>query len=899
MNHTWIIYTYGNLDTLYNILMSTGALFGGGAVNSMIKLAAATAILVVLTQITGAISTGQAGRPFEFAFFFRFYLLYAMFVMIPAGNIVLMDEMTGQPKVIATSSTNRIPLGVAAINSFSSVVAHGFITIYEQYFMTGSSGNVALSYSKSGMAFGSNFIAGLSTMTTGDVEFENNLKNYFANCGLPLAYSQGAMNALASQSDILGFFSNNFADVQRNRWVSQVSGGTMTTTTCADAIKNLNTTWNTNNQQYLAHVSHMVGFPNSITSNFITAANMTSNDLLQVSSGASDALKQAIAMNMIYKSIYTNASQVDNASLANAAYDAQQYQQYQAGGMMSNQQAARVVPALKIFAEAMLFMLYPLMVFYALITTNLGVVIKYIKWSMTIATIPLVYEIISALIYWYSSNKTGGIISEGGFNLMTASGLYDLNSSIAATANWLSMSTPILAYAIVSGSDNAITSVFGHATDPAKSVSASSGDQFSKGNLGMGNVSLDNAGMNTVSANKFNNAMDMMSGSPQINDRFNRSTVSNYADGSSTVQSTVSSGAITDTTNSALSQQLSQAYSKAETATQQAGTDLSNAYRAAGQYAEGHGLAWSGGHDKSSGVNISDGTSKSTSNSKTDVGTINGGVGINPSGNQANPSQGADTTPTTKRGLGIKINGSIDAAHANITRSDYGTQQSTVINDTNNWKQSDLYNKDSTFKSMVDATETAQHRYSDSMAKSQALQEQLQTAQQTAVSQSYNTNDVAWEKAKERNNGVSQAAVQDYNSSAWRQQHFAEQKQETFGQTGVESHLGVTPQAEKQFRESFNHKFQGQAQAAGNNAEALVKENIGKGEGVIKQSEQGLSDAREMTKGSKVSPVDHSTADQFNYLPDTVNIVQNNARKAAEKGIKEGDSGYPTIKKDN
>ena len=889
MNHTWIIYTYGNLDTLYNILMSTGALFGGGAVNSMIKLAAATAILVVLTQITGAISTGQAGRPFEFAFFFRFYLLYAMFVMIPAGNIVLMDEMTGQPKVIATSSTNRIPLGVAAINSFSSVVAHGFITIYEQYFMTGSSGNVALSYSKSGMAFGSNFIAGLPTMTTGDVEFENNLKNYFANCGLPLAYSQGAMNALASQSDILGFFSNNFADVQRNRWVSQVSGGTMTTTTCADAIKNLNTTWNTNNQQYLAHVSHMVGFPNSITSNFITAANMTSNDLLQVSSGASDALKQAIAMNMIFKSIYTNASQVDNASLANAAYDAQQYQQYQAGGMMSNQQAARVVPALKIFAEAMLFMLYPLMVFYALITTNLGVVIKYIKWSMTIATIPLVYEIISALIYWYSSNKTGGIISEGGFNLMTASGLYDLNSSIAATANWLSMSTPILAYAIVSGSDNAITSVFGHATDPAKSVSASSGDQFSKGNLGMGNVSLDNAGMNTVSANKFNNAMDMMSGSPQINDRFNRSTVSNYADGSSTVQSTVSSGAITDTTNSALSQQLSQAYSKAETATQQAGTDLSNAYRAAGQYAEGHGLSWSGGHDKSSGVDISNATSKSSGNNTVDNGGVGAGLNVG-----AGAKGGGGGSPNANAGFDLNMK----AGHNNATNSGYDTKQNTVTNDTNNWKQSDLYKKDSAFKSMVDATETAQHRYSDSMAKSQALQEQLQTAQQTAVSQSVNTNDAAWKQALDRNNGNTQAALQEYNSVAGRQQHFAEQKQDTFGQTGIESHLGVTPQAEKQFRESFNHKFQGQAQAAGNNAEAHVKENIGKGEGVIKQSEQGLSDAREMTKGSKVSTVDHSTADQFNYLPDTVNIVQNNARKAAEKGIKEGDSGYPTISKD-
>lgn len=887
MNHTWIIYTYGNQDTLYNILMSTGAFFGGSALSGMIKLAVATAVIVALTQITGVISTGQGGRPFEYAFFFRFYLLYAIFVMIPANNIVIQDEMTGQPLVIATSSTNRIPLGVIAINSFTSTVVHGFVNIFEQYFITGSSGNPALSYSKSGMAFGANFLAGLPTMTTGDSDFETNLANYFSNCGLPIAYSQGAMNSLAGETDILGFFMNNFQDIQSQRFVSQVTNGNQTISTCADAIKSLNQTWNTNSQQYLNHVAHIVGFPNAIATNFITAANMTSNDLLQVTNGASDALKQSMAMNLIYKSIYNTSAQVDNSSLAHAAYDAQQFQQYQAGGVLSSDQAARVVPALKNFAEAMLFMLYPIMVFYALITTNIGVVIKYIKFSATIATIPLVYEIISALIFWYTSEKTGGIISEGGFNLLSASGLYNLNSSIAATANYLAMSTPVLAYAIVSGSDQAITSVFSHATAPAGSVSASAGSEEAKGNMNIGNTSIDNSSMNNMAANKFNNAMDLTSGTSQLNDRQNSSTISSYKDGSSTIQTSISSGAVTDQTNQALQQQLSQSFGQAISATKQTGEDLSNSYKAAATYAQSHGLSSSGSHDKGTGVEVKDGVSVTGSNTHQTAGEISGGGSIG-MGSSGGGSSGAATA-------------GISAKDSHATVDEYGINKSTIVTDTNSWKHSDLYSSDQTFKSMVDHTEAAQHRYSENYTKTQDLKEQLQTAQSTTVSQQMNNNQGSWQDAITRHtkNGITDyaAAAKDFNSPSARTGDFNNNKQVAIGQTEVHSgqYAGFTKQ--------FNSDFEKQRQNLGSNTGSSVDQALKNGENtVVNQSNQGISEAGAHTRGHKVTTVDHTNADGPKYggdvIVNTVDNLQKNAHNLVEKnGVSPNSSGYPTINK--
>lgn len=521
MNSSWIIYTYGNSQILYNILMSVGSFFGSGAVNSLVGLAGAIAFFFILIQLTGLVHGTNGGSiPYSAGYFFRFVVLCYAFVNINVSSVVIFDEMTNQPQqVIQESSSLKLPWGLIAIESFCSQLTYDFIQIYERYFETGSSGNVALSYSKSGMVFGSNFIASLPTMTTGDIEFEENLKSYFQNCGLPIANGNGGLPSLTTATDILNYFATNYTDIQSQRFVSQVHSGQQAIATCLDTVQALDNQWNSNSQQYLAHMADITGYPNALEANFIAGANATANDILQMSGGASSALKQSIAMNMLYKSMQNGAVQTGNTSLANAVYDAQQFQQYQAGGLLSSQQAARVVPVIKAYVESVLFLLYPLMVFYALVTASFGVVTKYIKWSLTIAMIPLVYEVLSAITYWYSAPKSLGILGSGGFNLLSSSGLYNFNATVASTANYISITAPIISYAIVSGSDMAITGLFSHVTDPARSISSTQGALMSTGSDNMGNVSMDVAGMNNLTANKFNNAMDMTSGVPKIDTR--------------------------------------------------------------------------------------------------------------------------------------------------------------------------------------------------------------------------------------------------------------------------------------------------------------------------------------------------------------------------------------------
>lgn len=507
MGH-FVIYTFGNVDALYNILMSIATFFGGGTFLSMVKLAGVTTLLLFLFNAVGITARGNINQPLDLTFFIKFYMAYWLLAVAPAGQVTIVDKMTGVTKVVAVSGGTgnpHVPLGLVLVNSYMSQFFNALINAYETYFETGASGQPGLGYTKSGMAFGSNFVSSANTFTSGNMQFDTNLQNYFANCALPIANNVGAITSVAQSGDLLEFFRSNFREQQQVRYVIQLVGtnNTRTTTRCDTAVDNLSSTWTGMTDNVFSHLAKSLGFNDSSTmyGNFIAAGGVTSTQLLGVAGGMAGSVKQAIAMNIAYKAIQSNAMQVNSNALANAAYDAQQFQQYKAGGELSGEMAARITPAMKIFAESLLFMFYPFMVFYCLVTSNFLPFLKYIKFVATVNAIPFVFEVLNACINWYAQAKSGMAVTDGGFTLMNSSNLYSLNANIVAAANYLSMSVPVLAYALVSGSDMAITGLFSHSSDPAKSAASSAAGEAGKGNMNLGNSQIDNTSYGNLQSN--------------------------------------------------------------------------------------------------------------------------------------------------------------------------------------------------------------------------------------------------------------------------------------------------------------------------------------------------------------------------------------------------------------
>lgn len=500
------IYVYGNGDFIYNNLTSLNFFMNNA--RSFFEVSALFALLLFAVQATG-ILPGKGGA--DWMHFIRMYLLMQIFVLVPyTGSVTVQDVLTNQ-NYVYNSTNSRLPFGLVMPISLISETAHKLITLYQKNFSIDSN----LNYTYSGMNFGANFIQGLDNVNSYDDKFNYNLDNYMQNCGFPLLHKAGATNLLRSSSDIFATLAQYTSD---SRYVQQVdfSTGNPVVDPCSTALSSISAYYDSNKDKFMqANAQHMgIAANGEAFTRFMNAANATTSTLLNISQGASTALKQAMAMNMIMTSVKDGAQAVGNGTLALAAYDAEQFQQYKKGGELSGASAARTIPILVGLCFALLFILYPVMIFLAIAMGSYKAVGTFFQIIITINLIPLIYEILNFFTTAYLQKKLGVVITGSGYSYDLSTSIYSFTDNMISATNWLATSTPLIAYAIVTGSGTGLTSIFSHVTDAAKSITSGVANDYTKGNQNIGNISLDNASFDNVQGNKMDDQLSMNNGSP-------------------------------------------------------------------------------------------------------------------------------------------------------------------------------------------------------------------------------------------------------------------------------------------------------------------------------------------------------------------------------------------------
>ncbi|MBX9865800.1 MAG: conjugal transfer protein TraG N-terminal domain-containing protein [Burkholderiales bacterium] len=503
------LYVYGNGDFIYQILISVN--FFMHHAGSFFKLAAMLSLVMFAAEATGVVPM-RGG--FNWTRFIKMYAVLAIFILTPyPGAVNVHDVITNEDRVV-NMRDGQLPFELIFPVAVTSTIMYRLINLYQQNFEIDSN----LSYTYSGMNFGANFIASLDNANSYNDTFNRNFDQYMQNCGFPLMYKKGALSVLRSSSDIFA----TLMDAQytsSSRFVQQVSftpPQTTSVTTCSEAIAGINTYYNTNKDAILQTNANNMGVSSTGYDRFINSANATANTLMGISQGASQALKQAIGMNMIMTSLKNGALSTGDSSLALAAYDGEQFQTYKAGGQMSGAASARSVPILVWVAFAMLFFLYPIMIFLALMMGSYKAIGVFLQIVLAINLMPLIFEILNYMTTFYLQKKLGITIQGQAYNYDVSTSLYSFTDNMIVAGNYLATSTPIIAYAIATGSTMALTSVFGHINDPAKSAAGKSGDELAHGNMNMGNTSMDNHSFNNLSGNKLDDQVSMNSGVPMM-----------------------------------------------------------------------------------------------------------------------------------------------------------------------------------------------------------------------------------------------------------------------------------------------------------------------------------------------------------------------------------------------
>lgn len=512
------LYVYGNGDFIYTILTSLNFFMQNA--RSFFTLATILSLLFFAFESTGVLPT----RGYDWMKFSRVYILMSLFVLTPyPGPVNVHDVITNQDRVF-NFSDNKLPIGMIFPIAVTSTVIYRLINLYQQNFEIDEN----LNYTYSGMNFGANFIQALDNATSYDPNFDYNLDLYMQNCGFPLVNKAGALSELRRSGDIFATLKKYTSTARFVQQTDYASGNTSVVVSCDKAITDINAYYEANKDAIMHYNAQMMGVStNTGYDRYITAADASATDILKISQGASAAMKQAIGMNVMMSSLKNGAQSVGNGNLALAAYDAEQFQQYKTTSALSGAASARTIPILVGIGFALLFFLYPIIIFMAIAMGAYRGIGVFFQILVGINLIPLIYEILNYLTTFYLEKKLGVIVQGQGYSYEISTSLYSFTDNMIVAGNYLATASPLIAYAIVTGSSMALTSVFSHINDPAKSQSAQVGEQYAKGNQSIGNASVDTYSYNNLQGNKLDDQLSMSSGSPLMKNSTAGGTTSN------------------------------------------------------------------------------------------------------------------------------------------------------------------------------------------------------------------------------------------------------------------------------------------------------------------------------------------------------------------------------------
>lgn len=499
------IYTYGNGDFILTVLTSVNFFMQNAM--GFFKVAALLSLLTFAVQSTGVLPS----RGYDWVRFIRSYVLIGVFVLTPYPGAVTIKDIITNDNYVFNFKNNKLPFGLIAPIAITSGIMYNLIQLYQQRFEIDKN----LNYTYSGMNFGANFILGLDSADSHDDKFNINFSNYMQHCAFPILNKNGALSQLRNSSDIFATLLQYTSAARFVQQVDWVNGTNTIVMSCSQAINEINNYYENNKDTILRANASMMGFSTaSGFDRFLSAGNATAETLLQISQGASAALKQAIGMNMIMASLKAGAQTTGNGSLALAAYDTEQFQQYKTTSALAGAALARTTPVLVAVTFALLFLLYPIMVFLAIMMGSYRAIGIFLQIIVTINLIPLIYEILNYISTYSLQNKLGTTIVGQAYTYQISASLYSFTDNLIIAGNYLAGLSPVIAFSIVTGSSFALTTVFSHVNDPAKQSANALGQEYARGNQTIGNTTMDTHSFNNINSNKFDDQVSMNTGVP-------------------------------------------------------------------------------------------------------------------------------------------------------------------------------------------------------------------------------------------------------------------------------------------------------------------------------------------------------------------------------------------------
>ncbi|MCM0881142.1 conjugal transfer mating pair stabilization protein TraG [Klebsiella pneumoniae] len=378
---------------------------------------------------------------------------------------------------------DNVPIGLAIPASLTTRAGNALIQSYEMVFALPDS----VTYSKTGMLFGSNLVAKSTDFLSQNPQITTLFSDYVQNCVMGDIF----LNHKYSFEELLNSpdpYTLIFANPSPLRGVFDKNNQFQT---CEEASRDLKSALvldtQTGGKTWNYYVRQLFGGKPNPDLLFSQMIGDSYNYFYSSGQSAGQIIRQNVTMNALRSGIQSYAARSgDTASLVNMANTSSLEKQRLAQATMGHQ-ALRTLPLMQTVIMGIMIGMFPIMVMAAMFNMMTLQVLKgYVFALIWLQTWPLLFAILnSAMAYYAKQNGVPVVLSE-------LSQVQLKNSDIATTAGYIAVMIPSLSWGIVKSMGAAFSSAYSHFSSSGLSATSQAASGVVDGNYSFANMQMEN-----------------------------------------------------------------------------------------------------------------------------------------------------------------------------------------------------------------------------------------------------------------------------------------------------------------------------------------------------------------------------------------------------------------------
>lgn len=507
------IQTYWNVETLYYVFNAVASIMAGAGFEGMMKMVFLFAIGIGMFAYAG-------NKQLEMAKWFIQALIFVSILNLPIARVGLTDKTGLEPPRVV----DNVPFTLAVVAQATNLTFGFFTRTYETVFGVPDE----LGLQKGDVAFGHRILKSVNNATVRDPQLRSDLMQFIKECTL-----YDIKDGVVGAQEIVGgtdTWNTIFSNTSPARFATY---DTLTpepqTEPCTDVaivLKDRVADAAAKAQIFYGKQAFSRASTDAIAESMFVSAIGTSYDwILNNSSNASAALRQSM-FNNIWKEAGSELPALlnDPARVAevNALMASAQAARQAAGANASiSILAQETLPHIRNWIEAIIYAMFPIVVVLMVVMTAQGAKQILGGYMMALAWIgmwPVLFAVINHLSMMHLRYKMRAL------ELATGSGIpFQLSDVFDATLTdeqsligYMVLLVPFLAAGIIKMGQGGIMSLADRMTASFSSAVHGAGYQTSIGNVSMGQVGMDSAGINTTSMHKYDSNMALSGGGAMI-----------------------------------------------------------------------------------------------------------------------------------------------------------------------------------------------------------------------------------------------------------------------------------------------------------------------------------------------------------------------------------------------